>query len=125
MRNPFAKPRTLGRWLLGSGCWAAMCVSAWLGIGQLLAVGLAAADSSWWLLAGSYAIISTLFISKLLDKRFPVFYEGLNSFSIVLLLHVWCVVVVVWVRIVCLLIMAIWQFILLPPSGDNSLLHGL
>lgn len=29
MRNPFAKPRTLRQWLLGSVCWTVACVGGW------------------------------------------------------------------------------------------------
>lgn len=30
MRNPFAKPRTPGQWLLGSVCWTVACVGGWV-----------------------------------------------------------------------------------------------
>jgi hypothetical protein len=30
MHNPFAKPHTLGQWLLGSVCWTVSCVGGWI-----------------------------------------------------------------------------------------------
>ena len=31
MRNPFAKPQTLGQWLLGSVCWVVCCLGCFWG----------------------------------------------------------------------------------------------
>jgi hypothetical protein len=37
MHNPFAKPHTLGQWLLGSVCWTLSCMGGWLLVLNVLA----------------------------------------------------------------------------------------
>jgi hypothetical protein len=59
MRNPFAKPRTLGQWLLGSVCWTVSCVGAW-------ALLCAITKSKW---DGPTSIVAGLVVQVLLWWR--------------------------------------------------------
>ena len=36
MHSPFAKPHTLGQWLLGSVCWTLSCVGGWIAISAMV-----------------------------------------------------------------------------------------
>ncbi|MBF9142021.1 hypothetical protein [Hymenobacter properus] len=70
MRNPFAKPLTLGQWLLGSVCWTVACMGGWW--------GLTSVSFGWGLrsLGADLFVVSTFWLAHILVWRRAVSGEA-------------------------------------------------
>jgi hypothetical protein len=122
MRNPFAKPRTLGQWLASSLCWVIGCVGgwyafnawvqAWAGVNYGSTVALAMFSS---FLVGHLLIWKKVIASgkALLDA------ESYSSITVLLISHLWMLLLLLF-QIVCLVLLPLGCLLLIPAAETGG-----